>query len=175
MTSIGTTRRSTRRQSASVGALAAATAVALTTAVIAPATANAQSSPSAIPGLFPAQNRLIAPGGSPTGACAGIVSTTINPDGYPDTASVSWAFGILGLGPCNLTATLSWRNLDTGATGQKIAHIPVPRLSDGIPDPIRTPTDALISTGPGNVEYRLTTDGGAAAGPVVIRTPAYTG
>lgn len=174
MTTTSTTRRSTRRLSVSVGALAAATAVALATAVMAPATVNAQSSSSAIPQLFPAQNRLVAPGGSPTGMCAGVVSTTVNPDGYPDTASVSWAVGVLGVGPCDLTATLSWHNLDTGATGQKTAHIPGPRISDGIPDPTGHPYDAIMNTGAGNIEYRLTTDGGAVAGPVVIPTPAYT-
>lgn len=103
------------------------------------------------------------------------MSTTINPDGYPNTATVSWAAGVLGVGPCNLTATLSWHNLDTGKMGHKTAHIPGPMVSDGIPDPLGHPYDALMDTGAGNVEYRLTTDGGAVAGPVVIRTPAYTG
>lgn len=154
--------------------MAAATVVALATAVMAPASANAQDS-SAIPDLFPAQNRLIATGGSPTGACYGVVTTTISPDGYPGAASVGWAFGVLGLGDCNLTVTLTWHNLETGARGEKIAQVPVPRISGGVPDPISHPAEAIMSTGAGPVEYRLSTNGGAVAGPVTITTPAYTG
>lgn len=174
MTTTGTTRRGLRRPIVSVGALAAATTVALATAVMAPASANAQDS-SAIPSLFPAENRLVAIGGSPTGACYGAVSTTISPDGYPNTAAVAWAFGVLGIGPCDLTVTLSWHNLDTGATGEKVAFVPAPRISGGVPDPISHPVEAQIPTGHGLVEYRLTTDGGAVAGPIVIHTPEYTG
>ncbi|UVE94099.1 hypothetical protein [Dietzia sp. B32] len=169
----GTTRRDTRRVTVSVGAVLAATTVALTTAVMAPATANAQDSSQAIPLLFPAPDRLIAAGGSPTGACMGIVSATLNGDGYPASASVSWGFGVLGVGPCNLTATLSWKNLDSGATGEKTAGIPWPRISTGIPDPISSPQQAIISTGAGRVEYRLTTTGGASAGPIIVETVPY--
>ena len=169
----GTTRRAPRRMTVSVGALLAATAVATTSAVMAPAAANAQDSSQAIPLLLPAPDRLIATGGSPTGACAGIVSTTLNGDGYPASASVSWGFGVLGVGPCNLTATLSWHNLDTGATGEKTAPIPWPRISTGIPDPISSPQAAIIYTGVGRVEYTLTTNGGATAGPLVVETVPY--
>lgn len=167
-------QRRTRRPSLSVGALAAATTVALAAVVVAPAGANAQDS-SVIPNLFPAQNRLVAVGGSPTGACYGVVTTTINPNGYPDTASVDWAFGVLGVGPCNLTVTLSWHNLRTDQRGEKVAHVPVSRLSGGIPDPISHPYEAQMPTGAGPVEYRLTTNAGAVAGPITITTPAYTG
>ena len=80
----GSTRRITRRPTVSVGAFLAATAVALTAAVTAPATANAQDSSEAIPRLFPAPDRVIAVGGSPTGLCAGAISTTLDGDGYPD-------------------------------------------------------------------------------------------
>ncbi|WP_291082756.1 hypothetical protein [Dietzia sp. UBA5065] len=166
-------RRNPRRPLVSVGAALAATAVALTSAVVGPATANAQGSAEAIPLLFPAPDRLIATGGSPTGNCAGIVSATLNGDGYPASASVSWGFGVLGTGPCNLTATLTWRNLTTNATGQKTAQIPWPRISTGIPDPISSPQEAIISTGVGPIEYRLTTTGGATAGPIVVDTVPF--
>jgi hypothetical protein len=164
-------RRDPRRPLVSVGACLAATAVAVTTAVAVPATANAQdSSSSAIGEVLPAPDRLVATGGSPTGACYGAVSTTIDGDGYPASASVGWAFVVPGVGPCDLTATLSWRNLDTGATGEKTASIPHPRISLGVPDPIGHPYDAIMATGPGRVEYRLTTTGGATAGPIVVHT-----
>ncbi|MBB1033517.1 hypothetical protein G6031_03830 [Dietzia sp. CQ4] len=171
----GTTRRDTRRPTATVTATLAATAVALAAALAAPATANAQDSSEALAQLLPAPNRLVAWGGSPTGACAGAVSTSLRGDGYPGSASVSWAFAVVGVGPCALTATLSWRNLDTGTSGQKVAQIPHPRISLGVPDPIAHPYDAIIPTGSGRVEYRLTTTGGAVAGPIVVDTVAYTG
>ena len=179
----GTSRLISRRSTATVTTTIAATAVAVAAAISAPATANAQGSSlgsalgsaDAIPQLFPAADRLVATGGAPTGACAGVVSTTLNGDGYPGSASVGWAFGVIGVGPCNLTATLSWHNLDTGAKGEKVAQIPHPRISTGIPDPIAHPYDAIISTGSGRVEYRLTTTGGAVAGPIVVDTVAYTG
>lgn len=158
-----------------MGAFLAATAVAVTAAVTAPATANAQESSEAIGQVFPAPGRLVATGGSPTGACFGAVSTTVTGGGYPASATVNWAFVVLGVGPCNLTATLSWRNTVSGATGQKTAAIPHPRISLGVPDPIAHPYEAIMSTGPGPIEYRLTTSGGAWAGPVIIETPAYTG
>ena len=94
MDTTGSTRRITRRPTGSVGAFLAATAVALTAAVTAPATANAQDSSQAIPLLFPAPDRVIAVGGSPSGLCAGAISTTLDGDGYPDTASVAWAFAV---------------------------------------------------------------------------------
>ncbi|MCT2172987.1 hypothetical protein [Dietzia cinnamea] len=127
----------------------------------------------AVPQVLPAANRLVAVGGSPTGLCAGAVSTTLNGNGYPGSSSVSWAFAVIGVGPCNLTATLSWRNLDSGETGEKIAHIPHPRISTGVPDPIAHPYEAIIPTGSGPVEYRLTTTGGAVAGPLVVETAAW--
>lgn len=170
MNTSGSTRRITRRPIVSVGAFLAATAVALTAAVTAPATANAQGSSDAIGQVFPAPGRLVATGGSPTGACFGAVSTTVNGDGYPASASVSWAFVVLGVGPCDLTATLSWRNTITGATGERAAPIPHPRISLGIPDPISHPYKAIMSTGPGPIEYRLTTTGGASAGPIIVHT-----
>ena len=174
MTTTDMTRRPTRRRPASAGPLAVAATVALATAVMIPANANAQDS-SAIPELFPAQNRLVALGGSPTGQCFGAVSTSLNPDAYPNSASVGWAFGVLGVGPCDLPVTWSWKNRDTGATGEKTAHVPAPGISGGVPDPINHPYEEIMNTGGGPIEYTLTTDGGAVAGPITITTPAYTG
>ncbi|MDX2357634.1 hypothetical protein [Dietzia sp. PP-33] len=175
MNTTGTSRRVARRSTATVTTAIAATAVAAVGVLSAPATANAQGSSEALTQLLPAPNRLVAWGGSPTGACAGAVSTSLQGDGYPGSASVSWAFAVVGVGPCNVTATLSWRNLDNGTTGQKVAQIPHPRISLGVPDPIAHPYDAIIPTGAGRVEYRLTTTGGAVAGPIVVDTVAYDG
>lgn len=170
MNTTGTTRRITRRTTVSVGAFIAATTVALTAAVTAPATANAQDSSGAISQVLPAPQRLVAVGGSPTGQCFGAISTTVNGDGYPGSATVGWSFVVLGGGPCDLTATLSWRNTITGDTGTKVARAPHPRISTGVPDPIAHPYDAVMDTGPGPIEYRLTTTGGAAAGPMIVDT-----
>ena len=176
-----------------VGTALAATAAAACVAVASPVTAGAQvpgglgstgvgstgvgslgpGSAEALAEVVPAPGRLVATGGSPTGACAGAVSTTLNGNGYPASASVSWAFAVVGIGPCDLTATLSWRNLRTGQTGEKVARIPQPRISLGVPDPISHPYEAIIPTGSGPVEYRLTTTGGAVAGPIVLDTAGW--
>ena len=189
MNTTGTSRRAPHRSTITgtagrtATALAAA-AITVAAVVSAPATANAQipgalgslgpGSAEAVPQVLPGANRLVATGGSPTGACVGAVSTTLNGNGYPGSASVSWAFAVVGVGPCDLTATLSWRNTRTGESGQKVASIPHPRISLGVPDPIAHPYDANIYTGSGPVEYRLTTTGGAVAGPIVVDTAAWS-
>lgn len=190
MNTTGMSRRVARRSVVSATTAFAATALAVTAAVAVPAVAVAQASAApgpvtlgsfgpgsvdAVPQVLPAADRLVAVGGSPTGLCAGAVSTTLNGNGYPGSSSVSWAFAVVGVGPCDLTATLSWRNLRSGETGQKVAHIPHPRISTGVPDPIAHPYEAIIPTGSGPVEYRLTTTGGAVAGPVVVDTVAWSG
>lgn len=190
MNTTGISRRVARRSVVSATTTLAATALAVTATVSAPAIAGAQASAApgpltlgslgpgsaeAVPQVLPAANRLVAVGGSPTGACAGAVSTTLNGNAYPGSSSVSWAFAVIGVGPCDLTATLSWRNLDSGETGEKIAHIPHPRISTGVPDPIAHPYEAIIPTGSGPVEYRLTTTGGAVAEPVVVETAPWSG
>ncbi|HIW68090.1 MAG TPA: hypothetical protein H9878_08145 [Candidatus Dietzia merdigallinarum] len=165
-----TTRRNNRRPLVSVGALAAATTVALAPSIMVPATANAVSSSD----FVAAQNRLVAGTGSPTGTCFGLVSTTINPIGYPNSATVSWAFGIVGIGHCNLTVTLSWQNLnDSKKSGEEVVHIPAPLLANGVPNPINHPMQAVIDTGPGEIEYTLRTNAGGWSGPMSIQTPAY--
>ena len=173
MNTIDPSRRRVRHSS--VVAALAVPALALTTAVLTPAGANAQDSSAVITDLFPAPDRLVALGGSPSGLCYGAVSTTITPGGYPDSATVGWAIGLVGVGGCDLTVTLSWHNLDTHAHGEKTAYLPTPGFSGGMPNPIAHPYDAIIGTGPGRVEYRLTTDGGAVSGPIVVVTPAYGG
>ena len=185
MNTTGMSRRVARRSVVSATTALAATALAVTATVASPAVAGAQipggvgslgpGSAEAVPQVLPAANRLVAVGGSPTGACGGAVSTTLNGNGYPGSSSVSWAFAVVGVGPCDLTATLSWRNLRSGETGEKIAHIPHPRISTGVPAPISHPYEAIIPTGSGPVEYRLTTTGGAVAGPVVVATAPWSG
>ncbi len=190
---LGTSTRAALRPGIPVTTALAATVLAVT--VAAPAVAGAQASAApgsvvpapgaagslgpgsadAVPQVLPAADRLVAISGSPAGACAGAVSTTLNGIGYPGSSSVSWAFAVVGFGPCDLTATLSWRNLRSGESGQKVAHIPHPRISTGVPAPISHPYDAIISTGSGPVEYTLTTTGGAVAGPIVVETAAWPG
>lgn len=101
------------------------------------------------------------------------MSTTLNGNGYPESASVSWAVGVVGVGQCNLTAPLSWHNQKTGARGEKAAHIPRTQISLGSPNPVAHPCDAIIATGSGPIEYTLTINGGAVAGPIVVDTVDY--
>lgn len=154
--------------------------LALATTIAVPATAGAQTMPDTgsvggsaetIPALTPAEDRMVATGGSPTGTCFGAVSATIDPDGYPNSSRVGWAAGVVGVGACDLTATVSWKNLDTGESGEKVMEVPSPAF---LPmGNIAHPKDTLIPTGPGQVEYTLTTNGGASTGPITVETPAY--
>jgi|GEM_PF-6268396 len=140
------------------------------------ATAGAQdlgsltTSSAGVPGgLVPGPDRLVAVGGSPTGLCAGAVAVSVHDGGYPDSATVNWTIAMPGVGPCGLTATLTWRNLDTGATGEQRVGVPDPRLSTGPAHPY----DAIVTTGGGAVEYRLVTDVGASAGPITVATTPH--
>lgn len=141
-----------------------------------PATAHAQGtgsitpSSSDLPGyLIPGPDTLVTPTGSPTGLCAGAVAAHVRGSGYPDSATMSWGIALPGVGPCDLTVTLHWQNLDTGASGETSTDVPGPRLWTGV----EHPHAAIVSTGPGRVEYRLTTDAGAQAGPIIVETEAY--
>lgn len=107
-------------------------------------------------------------GVTPTNQCVGAVATAINTGGYPDSATVNWAFFVPGVGDCGLTVTLYWKNLDTNKTGEKVAHVSAPQLDYGIPNPVSHPYEAIIPTGSGRVEYMLTTNAGAVSGPIVL-------
>lgn len=102
------------------------------------------------------------------------MSATIDGEGYPHTSQVSWGAGVVGIGDCGLTATLSWENLDTGETGEKSIDISEPQFATSALL-LAHPKDSLIPTGPGQVEYSLTTNGGAEAGPILVQTPEYDG
>lgn len=149
---------------------------ALTVGLAASGTANAQELGSLtlmsadLPSyLVPGPHNLVAVGGSPTGLCHGAVAARVHDSSYPASASVSWGVAMPGVGPCDLVATLSWHNLDTGVRGQQILDVPGPRLWTGVAHPY----DAIIGTRAGRVEYRLTTNGGAVAGPIVVETSPW--
>lgn len=169
MTTLHLTRRAVKTASAAAG-------IALTLGLAAPAAANAQELGSLtpmstnLPAYFvPGPGSLVAVGGSPTGLCQGAIAARVADSSYPASASVSWGVAMPGVGPCNLVATLEWHNLDTGARGQKVLDVPGPRLWTGVAHPY----DAIVSTGGGTVEYRLTTNGGAVAGPIVVETSPW--
>lgn len=159
-----------------VTTLSAAAGIALAVGLAAPATANAQEVGSLtmmstdLPAyLVPGPGNLIAVGGSPTGMCQGAIAAKVADSSYPASASASWGVAMPGVGPCNLVATLDWHNLDTGERGQKTLDVPGPRLWTGVAHPY----DAIIGTRAGKVEYRLTTNGGAVAGPIVVETSPW--
>ena len=169
METIAVTRRAVKTLSAAAG-------IALAVGLAAPATASAQELGSLtmmsanLPAyLVPGPGNLVAVGGSPTGLCQGAVAANVADSLYPASASVSWGVAMPGVGPCNLVATLDWHNLDTGERGQKTLDVPGPRLWTGVAHPY----DAIIGTGAGKVEYRLTTNGGAVAGPMVVETSPW--
>lgn len=155
---------------------ACAVATGVTAAVALPATAQAQGagsltpSSSGLPGyLVPGPDTLVAPTGSPTGLCAGAVAARVEPGGYPDSSSMHWGIAMPGVGACDLTVTLHWHNLHSGETGEKQHVVDDPALWGGVAHP----DDSIVATGPGMVEYRLTTDAGGAAGPITVETPEY--
>ena len=155
-------------------ALGAAAACAVAVGVAMPATASAQGSltPSSsdLPQyLSPGPDTLVAPTGSPTGLCTGAVAAQIGTNGYPDSSSLHWGIAMPGVGACDLTVTLHWENLDTGDSGEKQYTVDEPELWTGVAHP----KDSIVPTGAGEVEYRLTTDAGGAAGPITLETPEY--
>lgn len=169
MAAIGITRNEVRTASAVAG-------IALALGLAAPAAASAQElgslTPTSVdlPGyLVPGPGTLLAVGGSPTGLCQGAIAARVADSGYPASASVSWGVAMPGIGPCHLVATLDWHNIDTGARGQKTLDVPGPRLWSGVDHPY----DAIIPTGGGTVEYRLTTNAGAGAGSILVETSRW--
>lgn len=121
---------------------------------------------SSIPGnVMPEENRLVA--GGLNGTCYTWVAVDINPDGYPASAAYSWTTDSVGVDSCYATATLHWRNVDTGFAGTRDLASTGPGHDWGTKDPLQS----IIPTGPGTIEYTLTTGYGAAAGPIRAFTP----
>lgn len=167
-----------RSRSAVAGKIALAAGVALAAGLASPAVASAQDAGSLTPMstelpdyLLPSPDTLVAWGGSPTGMCQGAVAAKITSGGYPDSSSLSWGIAMPGIGVCNLTVTVEWHNLDSGQTGEKTLQVNQPTLWAGVSHPY----EAIVSTGPGTVQYRLSTNAGAAAGPITVVTPKYEG
>lgn len=167
-----------RPRSVVAGRVALAAGVALVAGLSAPAVATAQGAGSLtpmssdVPGyLVPGPNTLVAWGGSPTGLCQGAVAAKIQSGGYPDSSSLSWGIAMPGIGACDLTVTVAWHNLDSDQTGEKTLQVDQPTLWTGVSHPY----EAIVSTGPGTVEYRLSTNAGTQAGPITVETPAYEG
>lgn len=122
----------------------------------------------AIPGdIAPAPDRLVAVGGAPSWTCFGSVTADIDNTYGPGTVFVHWKLHHFGVGTCGVEAILSWRNLDTGATGE---HRLVQKLPGNWPSHGDSQNNTSV-TGAGPIEYRLTTNGGGRVGPLVIVTP----
>lgn len=150
--------------------------IALAAGLAVPATAAAQDTGSLTPTasavpeyLFPGPDKLIAWGGAPTGTCYGAVAAKIEGEGYPNSSSLNWGIAMPGIGECDLEVTVAWHNLDTDETGEKTLEVNEPLIWSGV----RHPNDSVVPTGPGTVEYRLSTNAGAQAGPITVETPAY--
>lgn len=150
----------------------AALAVGLTSPAVADAQGAGSIGPTAsdVPGyLTPGPQNLVAWGGSPNGLCQGVVAAELSGDGYPDSASLHWGIAMPGVGACDLEVTLSWHNLTTGETGERVLEVDEPQIWAGV----RHPKNSILPTGVGEVEYRLSTNGGAEAGPITVETLPY--
>lgn len=113
----------------------------------------------------PADNRLVASGPSATGTCFSWVTADIT-NQSSGTVRVDWKVHQLGVGACDLQATLSYENLDSGYTGK---HVLEENLPGNWPSHGDSKNNVSITT-PGRVEWQLTTNGGAEAGPLVLVT-----
>lgn len=125
-----------------------------------------------LPEVFaPGGDSLVAVGGAPSGTCWGAVSVGIEGDGYPGSAVAWWNVGVLGIGDCGLHATLHWHNTDTGESGEQTIAVDAPQIfphrNDG--------KSGILNTGAGDVEYTLTTDGGAHSDTITVHTDPYDG
>ncbi|QDQ97812.1 hypothetical protein [Tomitella fengzijianii] len=125
-----------------------------------------------LPGVFaPGGDSLVAVGGSPSGTCWGAVSVGINGDGYPGSAVATWNIGVLGFGDCGLHATLHWTNLDEGTSGEQTIAVDAPQIFPARNDG----KSGILNTGVGDIEYTLTTDGGAHSDTITVHTDPYDG
>ncbi len=165
-----------------IGAALGAAALAVSAPVALATSAGAQEGPlgptgslgglSNLPEVFnPGDDAVLAVGGSPSGTCWGGVSVNINGEGYPDSAVATWNVGVFGIGDCGLEATLHWTNTDTGESGEKSISIDEPEIFPARNDG----KSGIMTTGPGDVEYTLTTNGGATSDTVVVTTVPYEG
>ncbi|KZF03084.1 MULTISPECIES: hypothetical protein [unclassified Rhodococcus (in: high G+C Gram-positive bacteria)] len=123
-----------------VSTILALTAAAVTSVAVGTASADTVSSPLTLETYSLPQS----------GFCAAKIDVSIRPGAESNSyVIVGPDVQYLGIGPCNLTATLSWKELATGRTG-----------SDDIPV-----TSGLVNyglktfSGHGAVEYTLTTNG----------------
>lgn len=122
----------------------------------------------AIPGdVSPAPTRLVAVGGAPSWTCFGSVTVDIDTTYEPGAVWVDWKIHQFGVGTCGLEATLSWRNLDTGISGE---HRLVQDLPGNWPSQGDDQNNASV-TGSGPIEYRLVTNGGGYSAPLILTTP----
>lgn len=125
-----------------------------------------------LPKVFsPGGDSVVAVGGSPSGTCWGAVSAGINGNGYPSSAVATWNVGVLGVGDCGLEATLHWHNLDSGKTGEKTITVDEPEIFPARNDG----KSGILNNGPGNVEYTVTTNGGATSETITVHTDPYDG
>ncbi|MDI6627833.1 MAG: hypothetical protein QME72_08950 [Rhodococcus sp. (in: high G+C Gram-positive bacteria)] len=85
-----------------------------------------------------------------SGFCAAKIDVSIQPGAESNSyVSVEPNVQYLGLGPCDLTATLIWKEIATGRTGSN--NIPVTTGTVNYPQ--------KTVSGHGSVEYTLTTNG----------------
>ncbi|AXK85593.1 hypothetical protein IU443_29020 [Nocardia farcinica] len=52
------------------------------------------------------------------GPCVAMVASSVNGNAYPNQAAFTVNTTMLGVGSCELTVTLHWRNVQTGQTGE---------------------------------------------------------
>ncbi|MBF6132848.1 hypothetical protein IU501_07500 [Nocardia otitidiscaviarum] len=87
-----------------------------------------------------------------SGPCVAVVDSSVKGDAYPGSAAFTVATDLYGVGSCQLTVTLHWRNETTGQTGTESVtpHGPGFWMNDG--------KSAIFSPGYGEIVGWVTVD-----------------
>lgn len=87
------------------------------------------------------------------GPCVGMIDSSVNGNAYPNQAAFNVSANTYGFGNCGLRLTLSWRNIDTNATGVVTADVKGPGYWS------KGGYSALFAPGIGRFVGTLTVDG----------------
>lgn len=105
------------------------------------------------------------------GPCVAVVDTSVNGDAYPNSAAFTVQTTMIGIGSCELTVTLHWRNVADGQTGEfaVTAHGPGYWANSG--------PAAIFSPGPGSFTGWVTVNAASlgSSGEIAFDIPKYEG
>ncbi|WP_280501123.1 hypothetical protein [Nocardia farcinica] len=105
------------------------------------------------------------------GPCVAVVDSSVNGDAYPNSAAFTVQTTMIGVGSCELTVTLRWRDVGDGSTGEftVTAHGPGYWSNSG--------PGAIFSPGTGSFTGTVTVSAPSigGSGEVAFDIPQYQG